>query len=254
MKKALSFCLLFLFIMSLIIIPSANAQDSSPSADIKEKLKALQEEIASRAAAMKNEVSKKLLNKAYIGQITVKDNSSLSVSLKLKTVSINLNEFTEYIIKSKSLTGSAGLKNLATSDSIAALGDVDDNGVLTAKRIIKLSKPLTPKKVVYGVLTSVTKDSASLKTEQNDQFLIMFDKNTDFQLGKSESSLTSVQANKWIIAVTEAVPASTADTKISTISATPNNQPQTYLAKFVYIFPTGIVVKPKTSTPSAIKK
>lgn len=218
-KLILIFCFLFYLLFSTFYLPTALAIDSSPSSSIQSKLKALQEEIASRAANIKNEVSKKLLNKAYIGVIKSKDNTSLTISLKTGTGNINLNEFTEYVIKSKSLTGDAGLKNLAVSNTVAALGDVDDNGVLTAKRIIKLTQPLSTKKIIHGVLTSIATSSATLKTVQNDQFSIIFDKNTDYQLGKSDSSFADIKINKWIIAVTE------------------DSTAQTLLAKFVYIFP-----------------
>lgn len=235
-NKFIFIFLIFLIFNSIFLIPTALAADSSPSADIKEKLKVLQDEIASRAANIKNEVSKKLLNKAYNGIIKTKDPTKLTISLKSGTGNININEFTEYIIKSKSLVGDQGLKNLSVSDPIVALGDVDDQGVLTAKRIIKLSKPQFAKKVIHGALISVSKDSAVLKTIQGDQFSIIFDKNTDYQLGKSDSSFSDIKVNRWIIAVTE------------------ETDSQTQLAKFVYIFPSSAIFKVKVSSDSSVQK
>lgn len=226
MKKFV-LCFLFYLLFSTFYLPTVFAQDSSPSANIQSKLKALQEEIASRAANMKNEVSKKLLNKAYIGIIKSKDSTSLTVSLRTETGNININEFTEYVIKTKTLVGDTGLKSLNVSDSIAALGDIDDNGVLTAKKIVKLAKPVVLKKVIYGSLASVATSSAVLKTAHDDQFTINFDKNTDYQLSKSDGSFSDIKINQWTIVVTE------------------ETNPQPFLAKFVYIFPT---------TSSATKK
>lgn len=231
MKKAFSRqssvvrLILVCFILLLLLQPTiynlqpAYATDSTPSSSIQSKLKALQEEIASRAANIKNEVSKRLFNKAYTGAITNKDGLSLTINLKTGTGNIIVNEFTEYIIKSKKLVGDAGLKNLAVADNIAALGDVDDKGVLTAKRIIKITKPLIPKKIIHGNLASITTSSATLKDPQNNQISLNFDKNTNYQIGKSDGNFTDIKLNKWIIAVTEEI------------------NPQTLLAKFIYIFP-----------------
>lgn len=240
-------CMFFAFLYpNPYTLNPAFATDSSPSASIQSKLKDLQAEIASRAAAIKNEVSKKLLNKAYTGIIKNKGNASLTVNLKTDDGNINVSEFTEYIIKSKTLIGDNGLKNLNVSDSIAALGDIDDKGALTAKRIIKLTKPVILKKVIHGSLVSVATASAILKTNQNDQFAIIFDKNTDYQIGKTDGNFKDITANQWIIAVVEPIaPAPTSTTE---------NQPQTLLAKFVYIFPTTLSAKPKTSSDSSVKK
>jgi len=227
------FVLLILLLSATYYLQPALAVDSSPSSDIQSKLKVLQEEIASRAANIKNEVSKKLQNKAYIGEIKSKDSISLTIGLKSETGNISLNEFTEYIIKSKTLVGDAGSKNLAVADSIVALGDVDDKGILTAKRIIKNSKPPIFKKVVHGILSSVATSSAVLKTIQNEEFTITFDKNTDYQTGKSDGSFTDIKTNILIIAVVE------------------ESSTQPLLTKFVYIFPSTIRIKPKISTPSA---
>lgn len=215
-KIAFIILLLFFILHSMFYTSTASAIDSSPSADIQSKLKALQAEIASRAADMKNEVSKKLFNKSYIGAIKNKDSASLTVGLKNGNGSINVNEFTEYVIKSKTLIGTAGFKNMSVNDSIAALGDIDDNGVLTAKRIVKLAKPVISKKVVLGTVSSIATTSATLKDSQGDEFTVTFDKNTTYQAGKVEAKFKDIKVNQRIITVTE------------------KTTPQMLLAKFVY--------------------
>lgn len=204
-------------------ISSAYATDSSesasPSAEIRAKLKSLQAEIASRAAEIKTEVTKKLQNKFYLGTIKSKDNQTLSLATITSTKNININEFTEYIIKSKSYTGSDGLKNIAIDNVVATLGDIDDKGILNAKRVIKLTTPLpTEKKVVSGLIVSTSSDSAKLQTAQKDQYQITFDKKTAYQTGKSESDFSDIKQNRRLIVVGE-------------------NVGEKLLAKFVYIFP-----------------
>lgn len=251
MKK---YILILFLILDVILIPTVFAQESTSSASIQDKLKALQSEIASRAAAMKNEVTKKLLNKAYIGTIKNKDAQSLTVDMRANAGKINISEFTEYIVKSISYDGDAGLKKLNISDPIAALGDVDDKGVLTAKRVLKLNKPVAFKKVIHGIVTGIAKDSATVKTVYGDQFTINFDKNTDYKIGNSDGGFDDIKVNRWIIAVvSEVIPAPTpTPDKQSTASATP--QATTLLADFTYIFPSSVSIKPKASTPSATPK
>lgn len=212
-----------------------SSQSASGSADIKSKLKALQEEIASRAANMKTEVAKKLQNKAYIGQI--KDKNSTSITLE-NNRNVNINEFTEYVVKSKTYTGGDGFKNIALGNSIAALGDIDDKGILTAKRIIKLGAPIPPlKKIIHGIVISISGGKATLKNIQGEQYSIAFDKKTDYQMGKSDGKLDDIRMNTWLIVVAEPLTGS-----------------DILQAKFVYIFPYALKTKPKPSTPSATKK
>ena len=58
----------------------AHALDSTPSAEIKTKLEALKQAIASKAAIIKQEINHKLQNKAYVGLVKTK---SLSVIFTL---------------------------------------------------------------------------------------------------------------------------------------------------------------------------
>lgn len=234
----LGLCLLFYILNSTFYLPTASAEDSTPSTNIQSKLKALQEEIASRAANMKTEVAKKLQNKVYIGQIKDKNSTSIALSVKENSRNVNINEFTEYIIKLKNYTGDDGLKKIVLGSSIAALGDIDDKGALTAKRIVKLSAPLpTPKKIIHGIVTSLANGSIVLKTIQNDQYSISLDKKTDYQMGKSDGSSDDIKVNNWLIVVAEQ-----------------SNGSEIIQAKFVYIFPYTLSIKPKLSTPSATKK
>lgn len=235
---AVCFASIFLLIFNYLPLaishqPLALALDSSPSADIKSKLKALQEDIASRAANMKAEVTKKLQNKAYIGTVKDKNSTFLTLSTTTDIRNVNINQFTEYIIKSKTYIGDGGLKNITPDNTIAALGDIDDKGVLIAKRIVKLtSPPPKPKKIIHGIVISLSDGNLTLRNIQNEQFSIIFDKKTDYQKGKSDANFSDIKTNSWIIIVTD-------------------RASETLLAKYVYIFPSALNIKPKFSTPSA---
>lgn len=226
--KIIMFITIIIFI-TIIDSSSIQAIDSTQSA-----LKALREELASRAAdpIIKNEVTKKLQNKAYIGTVKSKNSKFLVISVRGSDKNINVSEFTEYVIKSKKSTGDAGLKNIPVESSVVCLGDIDDRGALTAKRIIKLSSPapIFPK-IINGILTSVSNGKAKLQTARNDQFLVTFDKNTEYQLGKNEGSFGDVRINKSVIVSGEG-------TDSANLSAT-----------YVYIYPNAVVTKTKTATP-----
>ena len=89
--------LVSLILVSLLIGPTTVfAADSTPSADVQSKLKALQNEIASKAAKLKNEISKKLQNKAYIGVVKSKSSNTLTLATRSGTKVVNTNQDTIY--------------------------------------------------------------------------------------------------------------------------------------------------------------
>lgn len=229
---------IIIFIMFIIFINPSSTQaiDSTKSA-----FELFKEELASRAAdpIIKNEVTKKLQNKAYIGTVKRKNSNSFVLSVRGSDKNINISEFTEYVIKSKKSTGDAGLKNILIDSAIACLGDIDDKGTLTAKRIVKLNAPIPIfPKIINGIITSIANWKVNLQTTRNDQFSIVFDKNTEYQIGKTKGSFDDIRTNKWIIVSGE----STGSAEIE--------------AGYVYIYPNAITAKPKIATPSAtpIKK
>lgn len=228
-KTILIFCLLLLpnILNITYSIPSASADDSTPSASIKEKLKALQEEIASKAAQLKVEVSKKLQNRAYIGKIKEKSGDLLTLQIKTGQASVKTNQFTEFIGKGKST-----LKTLTADDYIAALGDVDDNGTLTAKRIIKLSSPETEKKTFFGQITLVNDSVVKVFTKDEQVLSISLTDDTVLNKGKTSASLKDLQVGKNLI-----------------ISGT-TLKSGTIEASLIYVLPYSNILKPKdVATP-----
>lgn len=155
-----------LYIVNYTFAQSVIAAESTPSAAVKDKLQALQTEIASKAAKLKTEISKKLQNKAYIGIVKSKSASTLTLAARSGTKVVNINQDTIY--EPASLTtsprGGAGKKGaLKEENYIAALGDVDETGVLTARKIVLLAngQPQT-KTVLWGQLISISDDLATI--------------------------------------------------------------------------------------------
>lgn len=149
MKKILILVLLFTLYTS-----TALAVDSTPSADIKAKLEDLKKEIASKAAVFKQQINQKLKDKAYIGKIKTKSPTALTLATKNGPKIVNVNQ--DSILPKK---------KLAEEDYLAALGDVDEVGVLTAKKIILLpmSNDQNPKTYLWGQVVAISDKLVTIK-------------------------------------------------------------------------------------------
>ena len=221
------FCLSFYILHSTFYIPAALATNSTPSADIKIKLEELKREIASKAATLKTAIDKKLTNKAYIGKIKTKSNTAITIASKNGPRIVNINQDTEILSQVKGKKYSQKL--ISEEDYIAALGDIDENQVLTAKKLILLPPPsgthsnqLPVKTYLWGQIVSVS-----------DNLVILKDRN----LKTTSVSLPNQKAVKL------------SDFVILTGSLGKNN---IFQAEFVYVIPKGGFIRPKkAATPSA---
>lgn len=204
----------FIIIINFII-PIAYAADSTPSADIKLKLEELKKEIASKAAKLKESVDRKLKNKAYVGEIKSKSDTTLTLAAESGPKIVNINQDTVFESKIKSRQKNL-LNNISTEDYIAVLGDSDETGVLTAKKIILL-KPanLKPKTYLWGQIISISDQLATLK-------------NNEFRnIAVSLPTEPAVKLNDFVI-----------------LTGTKNKN-NVFDAEFVYVIPQGAILKPK---------
>lgn len=232
------FITLYIIHYTLYIRPTAALEPAQPatfSSELKLKIKALQDEIASKAAQLKNEVSRRMQNRAYIGFIKAKSDTSLTVATTGKTRLVSLNEYTEYTSNVKSKT-KFNAKTLAVEDYVAVLGDVDDNEVLTAKKVIKLAPPQKKEKqLILGQVISLSDQNLNLQTKDGQRLLITVDKKTNYQAGKLKGKLNDVQLNQQIIVVGE-------------------GSTNTLQARFIYILPGGPGEQNMATTSSKLKK
>ncbi len=154
-KKRIAFSLFLLLFLQLYPMPytlyPTFAADSTPSANIRTKLKELQTEIASKAAKLKQEMNRKLQNKVYIGKVKQKSVTSLTLATRSGAKLVSLNQDT--VIPKKKFT---------EEDYLAALGDVDETGVLIAKKIILLPTPNSELKTyLWGQIISKSNERSS---------------------------------------------------------------------------------------------
>ncbi len=155
----------FIVLIILGLLPFLHpvfAAESSPSADVKSKLEELKKQIASKAAILKQEVHKKLTNKAYVGKIKTKSPTAITIATKNGPKIVNINQDTLFENKVKGKKYS--YKLASEEDYLASLGDIDENQVLTAKKIVLLDpKPQTPKSYLWGQIVAISDKLVTLK-------------------------------------------------------------------------------------------
>jgi hypothetical protein len=199
--------LFFLFInhQSLIINPTF-AADATPSSIVQSKLDELKKQIASKAAALKLDVNKRMQNKAYVGIIKTKSTTSITVAAKSGSKIINTNQDTIYqgTAPTNSKTKKAPAVNFGTlkeEDHIVALGDIDDTGVLTAKKIILLPTTTSELKThLWGEVTSISGQNVTIKLKDSKSNSILVSNSTNYKLGIEDASLSDLKVNQIIIA------------------------------------------------------
>lgn len=183
------------------VFAQENPKAATASSDIKQKLRDLQEKIASKANELKQQISQKLLNRAYTGYIKAKSDNSLTIATDLGTKIIATNQDTIYSSTLKEKT-KFNQKGLAMEDYIVALGDIDENDVLTAKKIVKLPLPAEGlRQAVWGIVVSADAKTITIKTKDNQSYTLKTTKDTTFQSGQTKATLSMVKLNKPIIAV-----------------------------------------------------
>ncbi len=205
------------FLLSIInyLLPIVYAADSSPSADIQAKLAELKKEIASKAAQIKQEVNRKLKDKAYVGKVQSKSDTSLTLAVEggPKLISINQDTIWGSNVKSKVKFSS---KTIQLEDYMAALGDADETGVLSARKIILLPSPNSESKTfLWGQIISI---SDKLLTIRGNNF-----KNVAATLSVS----SEVKINDFVILTGY------------------KGKNDIFDARFVYVIPRGASLKPK---------
>lgn len=209
MKKPIKLILLFVLSVQLLFPATSLAADATQSSkntpsskSLVDKIHELEKSVASRAAILKFDISKKLQNKAYVGLIYQLDNKRWSIQTESGQKSVTINEYTLYEDHtSKKSKKSIADKDFLLNEAVACLGDVDDNGVLTAKKVIKLKPEAVASssaQIIWGQIQSISGSGLVLKTWDSQKLLVTTHSNTDFRLGKEEASLFDAKITKFL--------------------------------------------------------
>lgn len=222
-----SICVLFLLLFPVTCtLSTISAAESTPSADIKAKLEELKKEIASKAAKLKQEVNRKLQNRAYIGKVKTKTPQTLTLATDKGPKIVNINQDTIFESKVKGSLREArkkfSQKLLAEEDFLAALGDVDETAVLTAKKLILLPRVnVEPKTSIWGQIVAISDKLITIKGKDL--------KN----IAATLSNLSAIKVNDFVLLTGKL------------------GKNEIFNGEFVYVIPQGGILKTKISTPSA---
>ncbi|KKQ65785.1 MAG: hypothetical protein US86_C0008G0008 [Candidatus Daviesbacteria bacterium GW2011_GWA2_38_24] len=234
-----SFFLLNRLFNSLYPIYAKEATTSSSpppeSSDIKLKIEELKSQIASKAAKLKQEINKKIQNKALVGEIISVDDPKLTLQTKLKTYTVITNEYTVLSNSSsnkfkKALT----LKTLSEGNNLVVLGDVDDNNSLNAKKIIVINKPESiERQINLGKVEEITAKSIKIATSGG-TLKAAITSETQLLEGSKEIAFSDMEEGKSVI--------------ISSIF-----KDKERIAKLIFLKPNqpSLKTKPKETTPSS---
>jgi hypothetical protein len=224
---------------TLYAIPSY-AQEATESG-LMQKLNQLKSEIASKAAEIKNEVNKKVQNKALIGKILLIDSSEMTVQTVNSTKTVKYDEFTEVIgAKGREIK----VDTLEADDNIAALGDIDDKNNLVAQKLIFLENfASNSAQLVWGQVQKSQGSTIIVKTKDGQTKNLITNAQTQFFLDNNEASIADAKVEQFLLA-----------------RATPQKD-GSLKARFIYFIPSMGFTKPieksstpKTSSPSASPK
>lgn len=210
--------IIFITIINFVVSP-VFAADSTPSADIRSKLEELKKEIASKAAKLKLEVGRKLKDKVLIGKINNITETSLTLDTKNGPKTVNMNQDTLF---GSDTNLKYAKKLLEKDDFVAGLGDVDDTGTLVAKKIVLLPTPNSkPKIYLWGQIISVSDKLVTLKDRNLKNIAVLL----------SDSS--SAKQMDFVILIGK------------------KGKNDIFEAEFVYVIPSGGILKPKQASRSA---
>ena len=174
-----------------------SAQESSDSASLMQKLTALKEDIASKAAEIKNEVNKKVQNKAIIGSIILIDDTEMTIQTLNSTKTIKYDEFTEIIgAKGKEIK----VETLEVDDRIAALGDVDDKNNLIAQRLVYLDNfASNSAQLIYGQIQKSAANTITIQARDGQTKNLTTNAQTNFFLGNNEASILDAKVEQSLL-------------------------------------------------------
>ncbi len=206
------------------------AQESSQSGTLMQKLTDLKNDIASKAAEIKNEVNKKVQNKAFIGSIISISGSEITLQMLDTTKTIKFDEFTKIIgAKNKEIK----IDTLEEGDKIAALGDVDDKNYLVTQQLVYLDNYASNSaQLIWGQIQKSQGSTITIKSKDGEIKSLVTNAQTNYFLGNNEASFADAKVEQHLLA--RAVP----------------QKDGTLRARFIYFIPAPGFIKPseKTST------
>ncbi|MBM3209393.1 hypothetical protein FJZ40_03825 [Candidatus Shapirobacteria bacterium] len=130
---------------------------SVPTGSLKEKVQEIRQLVKEKVQERIEEIKKNGTRRAYVGQIATINSTegTLTVDTKKGTRSVTTNEETKIVDAKRQPVEFSSLK---VDDLIIAMGIVNEEDVMTAKRIVVMAKPKTPppnRRAIHGQVTQI---------------------------------------------------------------------------------------------------
>lgn len=183
------------------LYPIYAAESTDSSSLIKQKIEDLKKEIASKAAKIKEDISKHLQNKFILGQIKSFDDQGIVVEGNQEEKTILINEFTSFVRTDG--TKKVDPKNIGTGNFALGLGEIDDKNNLLAKKVlISAISPEVDKRVVRGTVVSVEANLLTLRLRDDSTASAKLSKNTTLASAKrNDLGVSDIQPGSLVILV-----------------------------------------------------
>ena len=207
-----TFYILHSNVLAVSPTPSPSATPSAsltPTTIEDEKVKELRDSLTATGIQEKlNQIKDKIEKRAYVGTILEITDSTLTLSSFRGKQRVRLTEETTIIgTNKKEIT----TKDLAVEDKIIAMGEVDTNGTLEAKRVVVVAplKTIPPKRLVFfGTITEIDSKASTVTLtaiKNLDQTVTLkIDKNTDLADPKDAKvtiKLKDLKENQKVLAI-----------------------------------------------------
>ncbi|OGE31689.1 hypothetical protein A2631_00900 [Candidatus Daviesbacteria bacterium RIFCSPHIGHO2_01_FULL_44_29] len=182
------------------LYPIYAAESSDSSQLIKQKIDDLKKEIASKAAKIKEDISKHLQNKFILGQIKSSTDKSILVEDNKAEKAILINEFTSFVRTDG--TKKVDPKNIVGNFALA-LGEIDDKNNLLAKKVlISASSPEVDKKVVRGTIVRIEANLLTIRLRDESTASAKLSKKTTLMSAKrNDLGVSDIQPGSLVILV-----------------------------------------------------
>jgi hypothetical protein len=135
---------------------------ASPTGELKEKVQEIRQLVKEKVQEKLAEIKNREQKRAYVGEISAITGSTITLETKRGTKNVLVNEETNIVGPQRKTLKVTDLK---VGDTIIAMGTVDPDGVMTAKRIVVVPKP--PKapplrRAVFGRVKEIDKNKQIL--------------------------------------------------------------------------------------------
>jgi len=181
------------------------AQDAPTPTEADEKVQGIRDTVKEKVKEQIDEI-KKDTRKAFVGTVSKVADQSLNLDTKSGPQVIKTNDETEIVDEKRKVIG---LEDIKLEDNLVAMGYLDEDGVLEAKRVVLTAEPEEDEReVAAGVVTDISEESLliTLKNENKVKtYTILVNSKTDVKQKEDgqidKSKFQEINEGDFLIAI-----------------------------------------------------